>query len=222
MSDSINETKICNMALGRLGTKRINDYTDNSDTKVEAIQCRLHYKQTRDALLRSHWWRFARSRKTLSANTISPDFEYTYAYDLPNDFMRLWIKPFEDNNTGLNNSRYTFSMEGKQLLSNETPMKIRYIRQVTDPTEFDPLFIEVLILKLALKMFMPLAGAGRNAIALKQELENELYGTRGRPGLMSRVRAVDKRETNSVGRADRATWNDSRMVGAGNPAKNYS
>ena len=59
---AISETSICNMALGRLGSKRINDFDDTDESSLPIVQCRLHYEQTRDALIRSHWWRFARGR----------------------------------------------------------------------------------------------------------------------------------------------------------------
>ena len=192
-------TEICNMALGRLGAKRINDYDDASDTKPEAIQCRLHYEQTRDALIRSHWWRFARARATLSANATDPDFEYDYAYDLPVDFLRM-KKPYEAY--GVTELLYTYSLEGKQLLSNETSMDIKYIKKVTDPNQFDPLFIEVLVLQLALKMVMPLT----QDKVLRRELHEELYGTPQQRGLMARVRVIDKEETNTTSR--KPTWND--------------
>ena len=192
-------TEICNMALGRLGAKRINDYDDASDTKPEAIQCRLHYEQTRDALIRSHWWRFARARATLSANATDPDFEYDYAYDLPVDFLRM-KKPYEAD--GVTELLYTYSLEGKQLLSNETSMDIKYIKKVTDPNQFDPLFIEVLVLQLALKMVMPLT----QDKVLRRELHEELYGTPQQRGLMARVRVIDKEETNTTSR--KPTWND--------------
>jgi len=192
-------TEICNMALGRLGAKRINDYDDASDTKPEAIQCRLHYEQTRDALIRSHWWRFARARATLSANATDPDFEYDYAYDLPVDFLRM-KKPYEAD--GVTELLYTYSLEGKQLLSNETSMDIEFIKKVTDTTLFDPLFIEVLVLQLALKMVMPLT----QDKVLRRELHEELYGTPQQRGLMARVRVIDKEETNTTSR--KPTWND--------------
>ena len=208
----ISETSILNMALGRLGAKRISDFDDVSEDSAQTIQCRLHYEQTRDALLRSHWWRFARGRKQLSANATDPDFEYEYAYDLPNDFLRLWIKPFEDNNIGLHNSRYTFSMEGKQLLSDESPLYLRYIKKITDVTVFDPLFVEVLVLQLALKMCMPLSQDKGLYQMLYQEMRD----------VLNRVRTMDKQETNNIGYNDRGTWNSARQVNGGDPARNYS
>jgi hypothetical protein len=223
MSDNLSETGICNMALGRIGEKRINDFTNSDEAGTPAIQCRLHYNQTRDALIRSHWWRFARSRATLSQNAEytadTTTFEWDFAYDLPNDYLRMWLKPFEDNSIGFHNTRRTYSLEGKQLLSDEGTMEIRYIRKVTDVTEFDPLFVEVLVLQLALKMVIPLAGGGRVGMAMRETLVQELFS---RGGLMSRVRAMDKSETRTLGRADASTWNDSLRISSGDPARNFS
>ena len=208
---ALSETDICNMALGRLGAKRISDFTNKDENNTPAVQCRLHYEQTRDALLRSHWWRFARYRVQLSENATAPTFEFDNAFDLPSDFLRLWIKPFEDNNWGLNNTNYTFSMEGKQLLTDEDSVYLRYIRKVTDVSEFDPLFVEVLVFKLALKMCMPLTQDKELYQMLYQEMRD----------ILARVRVVDKRETNSVGISDSGRWNDARIVGGGDPARSY-
>ena len=206
------ETEIINMALGRIGAKRISDFTNTNEDNVGSVQARLHYAQTRDALLRSHWWRFARKRVQLSENTTAPDFEFDNAFDLPSDFLRLWIKPFEDNNWGLNNSNRTFSMEGKQLLTNDDAVYLRYIRRVTDVAEFDPLFTEVLVLKLALKFVMPISQDKELYQVLYQEMRD----------ILARVRVVDKRETNNVGVSDSGRWNDARIVGGGDPARSYS
>lgn len=219
---ALSETGICNMALGRIGAKRIKDIEDDSEDSVQAIQCRLHYSQTRDALIRSHWWRMARARKVLSANTTDEELgEWDNAWDLPTDFLRM-KKPYEGTESGDFEQKYTYSLEGRRILSNETTMKIRYIKRVTDPPSFDPLFVEVFVLVLALKMVMPLAGGGRDASIMRRELYDELWGTPRQPGLMNRVRALDKQETNTTGRQDRGTWNDAMRLGGGDPLKRYS
>jgi hypothetical protein len=224
-AEALDDTKICNMALGRLGANTIDSFEDDTDTQPEAIQCRIHYAQTRDELIRSHWWRMARARATLSQNAAytadTTTFEWTYAYDLPTDFLRM-KKPFENTVPGNLELRYSYSLEGKQILSNESTMKIRYIKRVTDPTDFDPLFVKVFVIELALKMIIPLGGGGKGGEALRRGLLQDLWGGGGVPGLMSRVRALDKQETNTTGRADRFTWNDARMVGSGDPSKRYS
>ena len=144
-------------------------------------------------------------------------FEWTYAYDLPTDFLRM-KHSYEDIGSGATKQKYTYSMEGTQILSNETTMWIQYIKRVIDPTKFDPLFVEVLILELALKMVMPLA----QDKVLRREIYDELWGTPRQPGLMARVRVIDKQETNTIGVGDRMTWNNARFIGAGDPTKRYS
>lgn len=198
---AVSNTSICNMALGRIGGKRINDFDDAGDTKLEAVQCRLHYEQTRNALLRSHWWRFASARKTLSRDPVTPDFEWDYQFDLPNDFLRM-KRPYEDYSTNPEYPlMYSYELEGSKLLTNDTAMEIKYIKKVTDEAKFDPLFIEVLVLALALKFIPALAGG---AVALRQDVEKELAV------LMKKVRTIDRQETNTVGRLDLNTWNDAR------------
>lgn len=218
---SISDTSICNMALGRIGAERINDFSDASETGIEAIQCRLHYEQTRDALLRSHQWRFARGRSTLSQNAAytadTTTFEWTYAYDLPTDFLAM-RSIWEDAGRGEVGQQYPYSPEGTQILSEETSMKIRYIKRVTDVTKFDPLFVDVLILQLAVKLCMPLS----QDKVLRRELSLELNGTPQQPGLMAAVRAMDKQETNTLTRHESSTWNNAFSSGiGGDPARMY-
>jgi hypothetical protein len=201
------------MALGRIGALRINDYGDNAEDSTQAIQARLHFEQTRDALARSHLWRCNRARATLSANTVDPDFGYDYAYDLPSDFLRL-VSIFNDNDDGKDVTWYTNAIEGNQILSNEDTMEILYNKQVTDPTVFDPLFIEVLVLQLALKFVMPLS----QDKVLRREIYEELWGTPRQPGLMSKVRALDKSEQRLLGRANTNRWIDNISAGC-DPAR---
>jgi len=187
------------MALGGIGAKRINDFDDNTDTKSEVIQCRLYYEQTKKALIRSHYWRFAQTRANLSQDTETPAFEYDYQYKLPNDFLRL--KSFyADNNTPTKNTRYNFAIEGQRLLTNDSSVSIRYIKNVDDPNEFDPLFVEVLVLQLQLKMIMPLTQDAKLKESIKMDIRE----------IMPKVRVLDRQETNTSGRLDNAPWFESR------------
>lgn len=197
---SNNVTKICNMALGRIGANRINDYFDNSETLLEAIHCRLHYEQTRNALQRSHWWRMNKARAALSRDTATPDFEWDYQHFLPNDFLRMRIK-YAANTLPDNGTLNSYSLEGKLLLSNDQDVKIKYSKVVTDVTKFDPLFVEVFILKLAQKLTVPLTISAE----MKKDVDKEL------DELMPKVRALDREEGDTIRRAERSTWNDARF-----------
>lgn len=202
---SISETSICNQALGRIAAKRINNIEDATDTKPEAIQCRLHYEQTRDALLRSFYWPFAAARSQLSQDTDDPDFEWDNQFILPNDF--LYLRSIWDNadigSLSLSNSRQSHAIEGDRFLTNDSTVRIRYTKKVTDPTKFDVLFVEVLVLLLAKKMIAPLAKTDPKLAAdIKDDLKD----------LMPKVRALSRQEANLKGRVDFFLWNDARAT----------
>lgn len=199
MSLTTEEVDICNQAIDKIGGNR---FTFTVQTGVEALRCIAHYEQTRDALLRSHYWRFASARAALAQDTNDPDFEYDNQFKLPEDFLRL--KSFYDDNAPSNKIRYPFVIEGQRLLTDESTCEIRYIAKITDATKFDPLFTEVLILLLSLKLLGPLAGGGTK---LAEDIRKEL-----KP-LMSQVRALDRQETNTEGRE--LTWNEARRTRGG-------
>jgi DNA-binding XRE family transcriptional regulator len=59
MSLSQLETDIANMSLGRIGAKQ---FTLADQTPVQGVQANLHFVHTRDSLLRSFQWNFAKKR----------------------------------------------------------------------------------------------------------------------------------------------------------------
>jgi len=192
-------TDVCNMTLARIGAKRIADYTDATDTKVETIYCRLFYEKTRDALMRSHLWRFAKARVALVDTGTTPDFEWDYMFLLPADFLRL-VSVFDDSDTPDGKPLDSYELEGSMLLINSSTCNLRYIKQVTDPDDWDPLFLDVFTLYFAKKLVLPLS----QSIELKADLEKELYP------LLRQVRAMDREEGKIIGRSALKTWNDAR------------
>ena len=197
---ALSNTKICNMALSRLKSKRINDYGDSSESTPQAIYCRLHYETTRDALIESYTWRFASGRKTLSVSTVTPDFEWDYQFILPNDYLAMrsiYEGRFSDENLE------SYALEGDRLLTNESDMEIRYIKKVTDPTKFDPLFVKLFVVLLANELIGPLAGGNK---VIQEKLD------RDKADLLYSVRAMSGQQTNTVGQYDLETWNDARYT----------
>lgn len=194
-------TSICNQALDKLGASRIVNFDDNKEASLQAVKCRLHFEPTRDALLRSHYWPFAAARESLSEDTVAPAFEYDNQFILPTDFMYLRTI-FADNFTVDRNSRNRHAIEGDRLLTNNSTAQIRYTKKVTDPTKFDPLFIEVLVLKLALKL-ISLAGANRK---MSETISVELRV------IMRQVKALSRQEAELTRELD---WNDVRHIRGG-------
>jgi len=195
---ALSETSICNQALARFGDKRINNF--ETDTTPRAIWCREFYEPTRDALLRSHKWRFAAARVTLVQDTTDPDFEWDNQFILPNDFMAM--RSIYENSISDENL-WSYAIEGQRLLTNDSTMEIRYTRKVTDPTEFDPLFVKLLVLELELQLVGPLAG---NDEDVREAIRKDIAYA------MPAIRAMDAQETNTIGQYGLETWNDARYT----------
>jgi len=267
---ALSETElVCNMALGRIGATPMVAGDLVADVTDEAKQCNLHYEQVRDALLRSHAWRFASQAADLirdeeadsgtstddtnttlklydtdqawtpdayngyylwitggtGANQIRliddtaatyltlaaadafttvpddtstyeiwedyPPYPWDYQYDLPSDFLRF-AKTYPLHEL--------FEIDGAMLKTDETAVTINYIKQVTDPSDFDPLFVDALVLSLAVKLCMPLLHDKAMTDRLREEL----------PGVLARARLVNLQESKT--RPTEPTWNKSRSL----------
>lgn len=157
------EVQICNAALLRLGAQPITSFTDGT---VSSTICNQMYALTRDLLLRQHTWNFATKRVSLAADSTTPAFEWEYQYPLPSDFIRV-DRIYEQISD--------YSIEGSYLLTNQTaPLKLVYIAQITDPTKFDVLFVEALVLLLAVKMGTRINGDGFDSGRLMTEAADVL------------------------------------------------
>ncbi len=192
------ETSICNQSLGIIGAKQIGDF--DNDTSVQAIQCRLHYGPTRDALLRSFRWRFAAGRSQLTEDTSTPDFEYTAQFVLPTDFAGE-RSVFGSRDTGSKSTTFSYSIEGELLLTNEGSVDLRYTKKITDVTKFDSLFTKLLIALLADELIGPLAGGDPR---IQKKIDDKLKV------LMPKARALDRQESEHIGRNEQRTWNNAR------------
>jgi len=79
-----------------------------------------------------------------------PAFHFDHYYDLPDDFMRLH-KP-ED-------LQWDYRIEDDYLVTSETEVGIRYVKQMTDVDAMSPQLRGVIIAKLAMDMSLRLTGS---------------------------------------------------------------
>lgn len=78
-----------------------------------------------------------------------PDFGWSYQYALPADSLRV----LEVNDSEIGDIiSDEFLIEGGNLLTDSDEVRLVYLRKVTDVTEFDPLFVEALSIKLAIAL----------------------------------------------------------------------
>lgn len=148
----ITQEDIANMALAVLDEAPIVSLED--DNKAARL-CNLHFELTREAELTKHLWYFAIVTDELTGtDTESGDGTLNWEYELPADFLRLI--PLTDDNelTGIPISWE--QRDGKLYSDQDSPRKIRYIANMTEPNDWDALFTEVLVAALAIKLALPL------------------------------------------------------------------
>ncbi|MES2156138.1 MAG: hypothetical protein V4510_13470 [bacterium] len=147
---------VCNLALSRLGQKEAISSIDVPSTVTERL-CALHYDTTRRELLRSLIPNFARKRAVLTAATgVTPAFGFTTAYALPNDFIRLMALGDIDVISG-DTPANLFDFDDGYLVCDSGDavgggVNVQYVKNVTDVTKFDALFVKAFRLQLAMDM----------------------------------------------------------------------
>lgn len=159
------DTEICNIALTRLGHEMIASLT--AGTKAADL-CNLHYPRVRDAMLRSHPWNFAIKRVTLAQSTTTPNHEFDYYHTLPVDCLKVIRTSWEADGTvgaavygfpglmGYAEQTAPYRIEGRTIATNEDTVKIEYIAQITDTSQFDELFTDCFAQRLAAEISMAL------------------------------------------------------------------
>lgn len=150
------QIEICNMALRSLGLTAITSF---DDARQEARDCALFYEPCRDSVLRAYYWGFAQKTRALNLLTL-PDNEstyYSYAYLYPVDCLKLRKIYAEGGDyTPVPYELRRISTGEQAILCNTASAMALYTRAVSDPTWFDPLFIEALSYFLASKLARPL------------------------------------------------------------------
>jgi hypothetical protein len=147
---SVNATSIANLALQALGES--SPITDINTANTRSQQCKRVYEPERRALLRSHPWSFARARTTLTPETEAPAFGYTKQYALPAECLRFLGGPSLTYDQ--------FEIEGKNILTDEgDALQIWYTKDIEDPNQFDPLFVNALALIMAMRLAEPVTGS---------------------------------------------------------------
>lgn len=135
---------ICNSALVKLGAARITALSDN--TKA-AIACNDQYDRLRKEVLRAHPWNFAISYISLSATANTPVWDkWTKEFLVPSDVLRVLETDLVDGEKW----ELGYNVDGnKVIFCNSDSLKIKYIKDITNTTRFEPNFEEALAFRLA-------------------------------------------------------------------------
>ncbi len=161
---------ICKLALDMLKQSSIITSIANPTTTEEII-CARWYDPIRRALLRRHFWVFARTRKTISRDAVAPVFGYADAYNFPDGYLRL---QFIGDDT-IRDYKRKYEINGDQLLLNNSgaaSLNIGYIKDEVIVSKFDALFVILLATELAANMAYAFTGKSVVIERLMIALEN--------------------------------------------------
>ncbi len=160
------DLQIANSALIKCGGRTISSLTE---AVKEARLCNTQFTSARQAVLRSYPSQFAINRVQLTINDAIPEYEYSNAFDLPEDFIRV---------VELNEGEEEYVLESGRILINASEVRLRYVWNYAGPEYPDPLWNEALSLYLAWDICYALTQSGELRDRLWQDYEKALKLTR--------------------------------------------
>ncbi len=185
---------IVNVALVKLGQRTIEALTDDSP---QARIANRTFVDIRDDVLREHTWNWATKRTSLAASATSPDWGFENAFPLPSDYLRL----VDVNNPSKFKYQIESTDDGAVIVTNiAAPLEILYVARITDVTQMDTKFREVLSARFASEWAEDMTGVSKLAEDLTILYDRKLRDAKG----------VDGQE-DSVSVIDVSTWTDARF-----------
>jgi len=186
---------IANSALNLLGASTISAFTDDSKN---ARLINQRYEPVRNRVFRSHAWNCLHKRVQLAQNSTAPVIEYTYAYALPSDCLR--VLKVHNGTTDSIASAIDYKLEGRNIVTDEGTIYLIYIALDTNPNNYDTYLQESISHQLA----ADLAYAVTNNATLAEK-----YMTRADERLRE-ARFIDATE-NSLGTIESSEFTDARL-----------
>lgn len=148
------KTQIVNIALMRIGVSKSVANVDTEQSR-EALSAKLIFDDEVDFVLRDFPWPFATAYADLGLVDGAADDpanrDWIFAYRYPSDcmFVRRVVRESVGRNDPTPASyRIGRDAQGKLIYTNEQDAQIEYTVDVTDPEEFDALFVSMLAWKL--------------------------------------------------------------------------
>jgi hypothetical protein len=164
------KVEIANSALIKLGAQTIMSFDDMTK---EARLIKTRYTPCLKACLRNHIWNFAIKRVTLSPLLTTPSFEFTYEFQLPSDFVRIYE---------INDQEYR--IENGKILANTNVLELRYVYHCDEPMLYDSLFSEMFATYIAWDLSY--------ALTQSNTVRSEMWGAHTE--LLRQARSVNAKE----------------------------
>ena len=138
---------VANLALDILGVENIMDIeasTGSATAKKVANICRRNVARVRRSLLAAYPWSIAFKRQTLSPESETPAFDYSYMFLKPTNCLRVWkINGYRVPHEG-------YSIEGNYILANVDSLDVKFTLDNTTYVKWPPVLIDAFGYHLAL------------------------------------------------------------------------
>lgn len=143
---ALNDIALCSRALIRIGAAPITSFSDGT---AESEIAGALFAPVRDALLSAYAWSFATGQVALSQLMTDPVADYSYAFQLPNDYLRALSAGTGTRGRGLN-----YRIARGQLHTNSDSVVLTYVFR-PEEEEFPPYFDQALIARLSAEFTIP-------------------------------------------------------------------
>lgn len=166
---AMSDVALCARAMIKIGAAPIASFADGT---VESEVAGALYPQVRDVLLSAYGWSFASGQAVLARLSGQPLADYTYAYALPNDFLRAVSAGSGNRGRGLN-----YRIAAGALHTNAADVMLSYIFRPQEDV-FPPYFDQALIVRLAADFCIPVTENTTRAEVLDAMAEREFMRAR--------------------------------------------
>lgn len=147
------------MALDLIGQPNITSF---SDSNYRANRVDANYPIIRNEVQRRYPWRRLTERVQIAKDASDPAWGYDHQYSLPSDCLRV-LEVYVDDYP----LRSPWNIEQNKIRTDsDGPIRLRYIKLESDPTQWDSIMITAVAYRLAEVLSMPLA----NSPSLKNEM----------------------------------------------------
>ena len=138
---AFSKISLINDALTHLGADRITALTDGSTQAGVMAQI---YDGVVDSVIRAFPWNCLITRTQLVASTTTPSWKFDYAYPLPTDPYCVRVLEMEETT-----SIDRWKVEGRNILTDASTCKIRYVGRPADVGDIDGLLAATISARLA-------------------------------------------------------------------------
>lgn len=166
---ALSPIELCSRALLKIGANRIASFDEGT---LEADIAATLYPTVRDAVLSAHPWNFATLQARLVKSATTPLADFTNAFQLPADCLRVLSAGSGDRGRGL-----TYRILQRLLLADAEDVVLTYVGRPAE-TDFPAYFDMMLIGFLAAEFCIPLTDSASRWEALHKAAELELRRTR--------------------------------------------